>query len=124
MVICTEFCEIFLQFVADPLTCLYSHVGMVLCSGLVVYITARQQKLSYHMVYLPGSVEGCCTVKDGIVTTDGLDLCHSKLTLCGEGQPVVENRVLGIKGVCALDVIPHSDIILAVTVSTIIKCKT
>jgi hypothetical protein len=76
------------------------------------------------MVYLPGSVEGCCSVKDGTITTDGLDLCHSKLTWCGEGQPVVENRVLGIKGVCGLDVVPQSDIILAVTVSTIIRWKT
>jgi hypothetical protein len=97
---------------------------MVLCSGPVVYITARQQKLSYHMVYLPGSVEGFCTVKDGIVATDGLDLWHSKLTWNSEGQPVVENRVLGIKGVCALDVAPHSDAILAITVSTIISWKT
>ncbi|XP_023711134.1 uncharacterized protein LOC111866425 isoform X3 [Cryptotermes secundus] len=109
-------------FLRDPVTCLYSHVGVVLCSGPVVYITANQQKLSYHMVYLPGSVEGCCTVKDGIVATDGLDLWHSKLTWSSEGQPVVENRVLGIKGVCALDVVPHSDAILAVTLHLTLYC--
>jgi hypothetical protein len=112
----------FLQFAADPVTNLYSHVGVVLCSGLVLCITAIQQKLSYHMVYLPGSVEGCCTVKDGLITTDGLDIWHSKLTWCGEGQPVVENRMVGIKGVCAFDVVPRSDTILAATVSTIISC--
>jgi hypothetical protein len=99
-------------------------VGVVLCSGLVVYITASLQELTYHVVYLPGSVEGWCTVKDGIITTDGLDLWYSKLTWHGEGQPVMENRVLGIKGVCALDVVPHSDIILAVTVSTITRWET
>jgi hypothetical protein len=76
------------------------------------------------MVYLPGSVERCCTVKDGIVATDGLDLWHSKLTWSSEGQPVVENRMLGIKGVCALAVVPHSEAILAVTVSRIISWRT
>jgi hypothetical protein len=79
-----------------------------------------QQKLRYHMVYLPGSVEGCFPVKDGIVATDGSDLWHSKLTRDSEGQPVVENSMTGIKGVCAMDLVPDSDFILVVTVSTVI----
>jgi hypothetical protein len=69
------------------------------------------------MVYLPVSVEGCCPVKNGIMATDGLDLWHSKLTWSSEGQPVVENRVMGIKGVCAFDLVPDSDVILVITVS-------
>jgi len=107
------------QFVADPLTGLYSHVGIVLRGGSVVCITSSQQKLSYHMVYLPGSVEGYCPVKDGIMATDGLDLWHSKLTWSNGGQPAMENSVMGIKGVCALDVFPDTDAIIVVTVSTV-----
>lgn len=84
----------------------------------MVYITSNQQKLSYHMMYLPGSVEGYCPVKDGLVATDGLDLWHSKLTWNNGGQPTVENRVMGVKGACVLDMLPDTDIILVVTVST------
>lgn len=95
-------------------------MGVVLRSGPVVYIMSDQQKLKYHMVYLPGSVEECLPVKDGIVATDVVDLWHSKLTKGSGGQPVVENRVTGIKGVCAMDLVPDSDFILVVTVSNVI----
>ncbi|XP_021931783.1 uncharacterized protein LOC110835652 isoform X3 [Zootermopsis nevadensis] len=106
----------------DPVTCLYSHVGVVLRSGPVVYIMSDQQKLKYHMVYLPGSVEECLPVKDGIVATDVVDLWHSKLTKGSGGQPVVENRVTGIKGVCAMDLVPDSDFILVVTLHLTLYC--
>lgn len=94
-------------------------MGIVLHSGSVVYITSNQQQLSYHIVYLPGSVEGYCPVKGGIMATDGLDLWHSKLTWSNRGQPTVENRVMGIKGACALDQFPDTDVIILVTVSTV-----
>jgi hypothetical protein len=76
------------------------------------------------MAYLPGCVEGCCAVKDGIMATDGLELWHSKVTRSSEGELVSENMVTGIKGVCALDLVPDSDFILAVTVSTTIMFET
>jgi hypothetical protein len=72
------------------------------------------------MVYMPGSVHGYLPVKDGVVATNGLDLWHSKFSRGSEGQPIVENSMTGIKGACAMDLVPDSDFILVVTVSTVV----
>ncbi|KAJ4444627.1 hypothetical protein ANN_06423 [Periplaneta americana] len=90
-------------FIRDPASHQYAHVGVILCTGAVVYITCVNHKLCYHMMFLPGCVEDFCAVKNGIMTADGVDLWHSKFTWNKEGKAVMENRKIGMKGVCAVD---------------------
>ncbi|XP_069684875.1 uncharacterized protein [Periplaneta americana] len=109
-------------FIRDPASHQYAHVGVILCTGAVVYITCVNHKLCYHMMFLPGCVEDFCAVKNGIMTADGVDLWHSKFTWNKEGKAVMENRKIGMKGVCAVDQVPGSDLILAVTVHLTLYC--
>ncbi|KAJ9583802.1 hypothetical protein L9F63_021852, partial [Diploptera punctata] len=94
---------------------LYSHIGIFLEGSFMVHITSFMQKLHYQMVYLPGSVETYCLVKEGIIVADGIDLWYSKLCSSSERKITLENRMIGIKGVCAVCSVHNSELILAIT---------
>ncbi|PSN44841.1 hypothetical protein C0J52_16211 [Blattella germanica] len=102
-------------FMKDKERALYSHIGIVLPSGPMIYITSYEQKLHYRMVYLPGSAGHCCVGGDGIVTADGIDLWYSKFCWSTEGKLSVENKMVGVKGVRSVCLIPNSQLVLAVT---------
>ncbi|KAJ9597052.1 hypothetical protein L9F63_027057, partial [Diploptera punctata] len=74
------------------------------------------------MVYLPGSVESYCLVKEGIIVADGIDLWYSKLCSSSERKITLENRMIGIKGVCAVCSVHNSELILAITVYFTLYC--
>lgn len=99
----------------DEQTQLYSHMGVFLEGSIMLHITSFMQKLKYHMIYLPASVETYCLVKDGIIVADGIDLSYSKLCMNNERKITLENKIIGVKGICAVCPVPNSEFILAIT---------
>ena len=102
-------------YISDEKSKLCTQMGIFFEGSPMVHITTFMQKLYYQVIYLPASVETYCLAYQGIILADDVDLWYSKFCMNNK-KIMLENRKIGVKGICAICPIPNSEHILGITV--------